>query len=77
MIWWNVIIMIVSAVLSYALAPKPPTPKPPALEDFDAPTAEDGRAIMMIFGDVYVDDPNLISYGDLRTVPIKAKGGKK
>jgi hypothetical protein len=74
--WEYVVVLIVAAIISVALAPKPPKPKPPSLEDIDAPTAEEGRAIPVIFGDVWITGPNVIWYGDLRTTPI-VKSGKK
>lgn len=76
-IWVQIAIMIVAAIVSYALAPKPPTPKPAALSDFDVPTAEEGRPIPVIFGTVWITGPNVLWYGDLRSVPIRASGGKK
>ena len=70
-------VLLISAVVAYALAPKPPKPKPASLADFDIPTAEQGRPIPVIFGTVLVTGPNVIWYGDLGTEPIKAKSGKK
>lgn len=70
-------IMIVSALLSTALAPKPPGPKPAALEDFDVPVAEQGRPVPVVFGTVHITGPNVLWYGNLRTTPIKKKSGKK
>ena len=70
-------IMIVSALLSYALAPKPKPPKPASITDFDIPTAEEGREIPVVFGTVWITGPNVLWYGDLRSEPIKKKGGKK
>lgn len=75
-VWVQIGIMIVSALISYALAPKPPKPKPAALEDFSVPTAEEGREIPVVFGEVWLQSPNVLWYGDLRSEPIK-KGGKK
>ncbi|MGH8038291.1 MAG: hypothetical protein ACREPD_11155 [Stenotrophomonas sp.] len=75
--WVQLVIMIVALVVSYVLRPKPVTPKPAALEDFSVPTAEDGREVTEVFGTVWIDDPNVLWYGNLRTTPIKAKGGKK
>lgn len=72
----QIAVMIVSAVISYALAPKPPKPKPASLQDFDAPTAEDGRPIPVVFGTVWLKGPNVLWFGDLQSEPIK-KGGKK
>lgn len=70
-------VVIVSAIVATALAPKPQPPKPPSLEDFDVPTAEEGRPIPVIFGTVWITGPNVVWYGDLRTTPITKKGGKK
>lgn len=70
-------IMVVSAIISQALAPKPPKPKPAALSDFDAPTAEEGRSIPVVFGTVWLKGPNVLWFGDLQAEPIKSKGGKK
>lgn len=77
MFWAQVILLVVSLVLSYALRPKPVIPKPAALEDFDIPVAELGRAIPVLFGTMILKSPSLMWYGDLRSVPIKKKGGKK
>ena len=71
------IILAASLILSYALAPKPPQPKPPTIDDIEAPTAEQGRAIPVIFGEVWVTSPNVVWFGALRTEPIRKKGGKK
>lgn len=60
-----------------ALAPKPPIPEPASLEDVDAPVAEEGKAIPVVFGDAWVTGPNVLWYGDLRATPIRKKGGKK
>lgn len=74
--WEMALYLVVAAVIAIALAPKPPTPKPPALEDIDAPTAEEGKPMPVAFGDVWLTGPNVIWYGDLRTTPIKKKGKK-
>lgn len=70
-------VLIVSAIVVQALTPKPPPPKPASLDDFDAPTAEEGRAIPVVFGTCWITGPNVVWFGDLRTTPIRAKGGKK
>lgn len=74
---WHLIIIVVSALISMALAPKPPRPKPAELSDVDAPTAEEGRPIPVVFGMVLIKGPNVVWYGDLAAEPIKKKGGKK
>lgn len=75
--WVYLAILITSVILSVALAPKPPQPKPPEISDIDAPTAEEGRAIPVVFGTAWITGPNVIWHGDLKTTPIKKSGGKK
>ncbi|MCM2480210.1 hypothetical protein [Serpentinimonas maccroryi] len=76
--WWNLFIFVVSSFLSAALAPRPPAPKPAALADIDAPTAEEGRPIPVVFGAVLIRGPNVVWYGDLVADPIhSSSGGKK
>lgn len=41
------------------------------------PTAEEGREIPVIFGEVLITGANCVWYGDLYAQPIKTKGGKK
>jgi hypothetical protein len=77
MFWVQLILLVVSYVVSAALAPKPPAPKPAALEDFDIPVAEQGRPIPVVFGTMLITGANVLWYGDLRTTPIKSSGGKK
>jgi hypothetical protein len=74
---WYLVVIIVAVLLSVALAPKPPEPKPAALSDIDAPTAEEGRPIPVVFGSVLIRGANVIWFGDLDADPIKKSGGKK
>lgn len=70
-------VLVIASLLSAVLAPRPPQPKPPALGDFNVPTAEEGRPIPVVFGDVWVTGPNVLWYGALRTEPIRKGGGGK
>lgn len=74
--WYYIIMLVVSLAVSLAMRPKPQNAKPPALADFSVPTAEEGRDVQVIFGENWVEDPNVLYYGNLRTTPIKAEGGK-
>jgi hypothetical protein len=74
--WIYIIILIISLAASYAMRPKPQNAKPPSLADFSVPTAEEGRDIQVIFGECWIDDPNVLWYGDLRTAPIKGEDPK-
>ncbi len=71
------IVLVVTTAISIALAPKPPTPKPATLSDFDVPTAEEGRPIPVVFGTKVIRGANVVWYGDLSTQAIRKKGGKK
>lgn len=75
--WVQIIIMVVALILAVVLAPKPPIPKPPALEDFDVPVAEQGVDIPWVFGEGELKGYNVVWFGDLSTQPIKKSGGKK
>lgn len=74
--WVYLIVMLVIAIYSWVNRPKPQNAKPPALADFDVPTAEEGREVCKVFGTVWIDDPNVLWFGDLRYTPIQASGGK-
>lgn len=71
MIWWYLIVFIVTLVLSVALSPKPQGPQSAAIDDFSFPTAEEGRAIPVVFGTVDISGPNVLWYGDLSSSKIK------
>jgi hypothetical protein len=75
--WWYLAVFAVSLVAAYALAPKPQSQPPAGLGDIQAPTAEEGREIPVLFGTRDLKGPNVVWYGHLRTVAIKKKGGKK
>ena len=76
MIWIYIIELVVALILVFAFQPKPKNAAPASLQDFDVPTAEDGREVIDICGTVWIDDPNVIWYGDLSTTPIRADSGK-
>lgn len=70
----QIIIALVSAAISYALAPKPEPPKP---QTMDAPTTDDGLAAKHHFGTVVVYDEFLLAWRMTGTVPIRTSGGGK
>ena len=73
------IFVIIAAVAIAVLTPRPeiPKPTPAGLDDIGAPTAEEGREIPVLFGTRDIRGINVVWYGDLVTIPIKSKGGKK
>lgn len=75
--WWYVVVFVVALVVGLAMAPKPQSQPPAGLGDIKAPTAEEGREIPVLFGTRDIQGPNVVWYGDLRTVAIRKKGGKK
>ena len=75
--WVELVWLVISVIISYALGPKPPEPKPASLSDFSIPTASSGRPIPVVYGSGVVTGANVVWYGDLRTTPIKSGGGKK
>jgi len=74
--WTYLIVLLISYAVSYALAPKPPDAAPATLSEFDAPTADEGKPIPVVFGTVFVNSPNVVWYGDLGTAPIYSDSGK-
>ncbi len=56
--WAQIIVWIVTALIQYALQPKPPQPQAAELKDFDAPTADEGRPVPVVFGTVLVKSAN-------------------
>jgi hypothetical protein len=75
--WIELVIMIVAAIISYALTPKPTQPLADTLSDVQIPTVEIGKPVSVAFGEVWIDDANILWYGDLQNTPIYASGGKK
>lgn len=65
---WVVVLIIAVTIMSNQPKVEPPTPS--SLEDFSFPTAEEGRAITVIFGSRIVTGANVVWYGDLRSEKI-------
>lgn len=77
MVWWYVAVFVVALAVGASAQPKPQSQPPAGLGDFKAPTAEEGREIPVLFGTRDIEGPNVVWYGDLKTVAIRKKGGKK
>ncbi|MEY9717850.1 hypothetical protein ABIA22_000340 [Sinorhizobium fredii] len=69
--FWNIVIGLLSFALQMVLAPKPQNAKPASLDDFEAPTAEEGREIPVLFGTKDIRGPNVVWYGHLKRQAIK------
>jgi hypothetical protein len=74
--WQFLATVAINLIVSYVLRPKPQTQPPAGLSEIKVTTAEDGKELGVLFGCRYVHG-NVVWYGDLRTTPIKVKGGKK
>ena len=74
--WVQLVVQAVIAIAAIALAPRPPQPRPPSVEDFEVPTAEEGREIPVVFGTVLIKSPNVVWYGDIRYSRVRTKAGK-
>lgn len=68
--WIQLAVSLVMMALAYALAPKPPSPSPAGLSQVQAPTAEIGSPIPVLFGTIKMLSPNVLWYGDLSTTDI-------
>lgn len=71
---YYILVLIVAAIIAYAMAPKPPTPE---AGKGVVPEAEDGKSIIRVYGTVWVDDPMVLGFKTMGEDPIKKKGGKK
>ncbi|HEY6108687.1 MAG TPA: phage tail protein [Gemmatimonadales bacterium] len=66
---------VAATILGELLRPKPKfgSPQPSSLGDFSLPTAQEGRAIPVLWGTCKVKGPNVVWYGDLLAVPVTKK----
>lgn len=66
--------VLMIALIVYAITQIPePEDRPPAeFDDIEAPVAEAGKPIPVLFGTRDLDGPNVVWYGDLMSFPIKA-----
>lgn len=66
----NFLLQIVFAVamlfISALLTPRPKQPKAET-QELDNPTADAGREIIVVFGTILVESPNIINFGHKRT----------
>lgn len=69
---WFFVKLVIAVGLSLLLAPKPQSSNanPATKEDFDVPTAEDGKEMPVIFGEIIVQSSNIVWYGDLKSVAV-------
>ena len=75
--WEELIFYVIVAIISYATAPKAKSQPPAAMSADQAPIAEEGKEIPVLFGTRDIAGPNVVWYGDVRTVGVQSDGGKK
>lgn len=61
-------------ILGYLIMGGAKQEKPEAAKDMDAPTAESGRPIPVLFGEMEIKGLNIIWYGEKQTVTYDVKG---
>ena len=76
LVWWvwAIIVIAAAAAASYAAMPKQ---KPPAPQEGEAPTVEDGKAVIHHFGECWIENEFILAWKQMGTEAIKSKGGKK
>lgn len=74
--WVYIVVLLVSAYISYENRPKTTTPKPAAFEEFEFPQFEEGTPQAVTFGDCWTKDWFVLAVGNYRTSRIRADGGK-
>jgi hypothetical protein len=74
-IFWTLVLLVVTVVLTELLRPKPniEDARPAGLGDFQFPTATEGRVVPLLWGKVRVRGPNVVWYGDLQQDAIQQK----
>lgn len=77
MTWAMIIMMVVSIVLSVALAPKQTQPQPGTYDDMNIPQIDEGTPQTVIFGEMWISDWFVLATGNFRTKKVKAKQAKK
>ena len=76
MVWWYIAVFVVASVVAFVMAPNAQQ-QSPTIQEVEAPTAEEGRAIPVLFGTRDIKGPNVVWYGDVKAVAIKKNGGGK
>lgn len=61
-------IAFVVQVVGHLLMPRPKQPRGPEFEEMEAPTADAGSPVPVVFGEVEIRAPNVLWYGDKETV---------
>lgn len=74
--WFTFLFWLGTQVVSALLfRPKTENARPSGLDEFQVPTATEGRAIPIVVGKVKIAGPNVVWYGDLSTRAITEEVG--
>lgn len=63
----SLVVGLAAQLIGYLLMPKPNSNNKREFDDMEDPTAEAGRPIPVIFGELEITDVNIIWYGDKAT----------
>ncbi len=78
MIYVAIVLIIASFIIQALSTKKAAQPKPAAITDFQFPQSAEGQPQAVIFGDAWINDYQVLWFGNFRTSKIKQKsGGKK
>jgi len=66
---WTLVTLVVGLLVVIAL----PTSVAPEARTATAPEVLDGRKIRRVYGTVWIDDPTVLAWKPMGTVPIKSK----
>jgi len=75
--WEAFAMLIISAIITYAVMPKMPVRPPESFADIEFPQTDEGTSQAVIFGDCWSGDWVVLNVGNYRTTPIEKDGGGK
>ena len=73
---FQIVVAVALMVVSYMLAPKPKL-KNAEVQEGKVPTASADSPIRVIFGEVNIEESNVVWFGDQQVEPIIAESGGK
>lgn len=73
----QLLIGIALQFVGFLLTPRPKVSQPDSVQEMEAPTAEAGRPIPLVFGTEEIKSSNVLWYGEKKTVEASYGGGGK
>ena len=75
---WYIIVLVLSVIISYLLAPSMSQQQGQTAGELQAATVDSSSPVPVLFGTRRIDASNCVWYGDVSATPItKCEGGKK